>query len=45
MARQKLIIICGSPCVGKTTVANRLFQSFENSLALRGCTKLYYTFC
>ncbi len=28
---QKLIIISGSPCVGKTTVANSLFESYENS--------------
>ena len=36
MAKQKLIIICGSPCVGKTTVADRLFQSYENSAYLDG---------
>lgn len=28
---KKLIIISGSPCVGKTTVANSLFESYENS--------------
>lgn len=28
---QKLIIISGSPCVGKTTVATSLFDSIENS--------------
>ena len=28
---QKLIIITGSPCVGKTTVAEKLFESYENS--------------
>lgn len=28
---QKLIIISGSPCVGKTTVADSLFVSYENS--------------
>jgi broad-specificity NMP kinase len=28
---QKLIIISGSPCVGKTTVATNLFDSIENS--------------
>lgn len=28
---KKLIIITGSPCVGKTTVADVLFQSYENS--------------
>ena len=27
---QKLIIITGSPCVGKTTVAENLFESYEN---------------
>jgi broad-specificity NMP kinase len=32
--KQKLIIICGSPCVGKTTVAEILFQSYENSAHL-----------
>lgn len=31
MSKQKLIIISGSPCVGKTTVAEKLFQSYENS--------------
>ncbi|MDF2567735.1 MAG: hypothetical protein K0R90_1191 [Oscillospiraceae bacterium] len=31
MSKQKLIIISGSPCVGKTTVADKLFQSYENS--------------
>jgi broad-specificity NMP kinase len=30
-SRQKLIIISGSPCVGKTTVATSLFESYENS--------------
>ena len=29
--KQKLVIISGSPCVGKTTVANSLFDSYENS--------------
>lgn len=29
--KQKLIIISGSPCVGKTTVATSLFESYENS--------------
>jgi len=28
---QLLIIISGSPCVGKTTVATSLFESYENS--------------
>ena len=27
---QKLIIITGSPCVGKTAVAEKLFESYEN---------------
>ena len=31
MPKQKLIIISGSPCVGKTTVATHLFESYENS--------------
>ncbi len=30
-SNQKLIIISGSPCVGKTTVATSLFESYENS--------------
>lgn len=33
---QKLIIITGSPCVGKTAVANSLFESYENSAYLDG---------
>ena len=36
MSKQKLIIISGSPCVGKTTVADKLFQSYENSAFLDG---------
>ncbi|MDR2717659.1 MAG: AAA family ATPase [Treponema sp.] len=32
--RQKLIIISGSPCVGKTTVANKLYEKFNNSAYL-----------
>lgn len=31
MYKQRLIIISGSPCVGKTTVASSLFDSYENS--------------
>ena len=31
MTKQKLIIITGSPCVGKTTVAEALFEVLENS--------------
>ncbi|MDL2287125.1 AAA family ATPase [Eubacteriales bacterium OttesenSCG-928-G02] len=34
--KQKLIIITGSPCVGKTTVAERLFESYENSAYFDG---------
>ena len=30
-SNQKLIIISGSPCVGKTTAATALFESYENS--------------
>lgn len=33
---QKLIIITGSPCVGKTTVADLLFQSYKNSAFFDG---------
>ena len=29
--KQKLIIITGSPCVGKTTVSDLLFESYDNS--------------
>lgn len=31
---QKLVIISGSPCVGKTTVADNLLYSFKNSAHL-----------
>ncbi len=34
--KQKLIIITGSPCVGKTAVAEGLFESFENSAYFDG---------
>jgi len=34
--KQKLIIITGSPCVGKTTVAEILFESLENCAYLDG---------
>ncbi len=34
--KQKLIIITGSPCVGKTTVAEKLFDSLDNSAYLDG---------
>lgn len=36
MPNQNLIIISGSPCVGKTTAADLLFQSYENSAFLDG---------
>lgn len=32
--KQKLIIISGSPCVGKTAVADNLVYSYENSAHL-----------
>jgi len=31
MKNQKLIIISGSPCVGKTTIANELLDLYDNS--------------
>lgn len=34
--QQKLIIIAGSPCVGKTTVTEKLFTSYENSAFFDG---------
>lgn len=34
--QQKLIIITGSPCVGKTAVTERLFSSYENSAFFDG---------
>lgn len=34
--KQKLIIITGSPCVGKTTVTEELFSSYENSALFDG---------
>ena len=34
--KQKLIIITGSPCVGKTSVAESLFESYENSAYFDG---------
>ena len=36
MSKQKLIIIAGSPCVGKTTVTEKLFASYENSAFFDG---------
>lgn len=34
--RQKLILISGSPCVGKSAVGTRLFESYDNSAYLDG---------
>ncbi len=34
--RRKLILISGSPCVGKTAVGMRLFESYDNSAYLDG---------
>ncbi|MBD5530467.1 MAG: AAA family ATPase [Lachnospiraceae bacterium] len=34
--KQKLVIIAGSPCVGKTTVAEKLFTAYENSAFFDG---------
>ena len=34
--KPKLILITGSPCVGKTTVADLLFQSYDNSAFFDG---------
>lgn len=36
MPRQKLILITGSPCVGKTTVTDQLFASYDNSAFFDG---------
>ena len=36
VSKQKLIIITGSPCVGKTTVTEKLFTSYENSAFFDG---------
>ena len=33
---KKLILISGSPCVGKTAAGTRLFESFDNSAYLDG---------
>ena len=33
---KKLILISGSPCVGKTAVGERLFESYDNSAYLDG---------
>lgn len=34
--KQNLIIVTGSPCVGKTTVAEKLFETYENSAYFDG---------
>ena len=34
--RKKLILISGSPCVGKTAAGTRLFESYDNSAYLDG---------
>ena len=34
--KKKLILISGSPCVGKTAVGTRLFESYGNSAYLDG---------
>ncbi len=34
--KKKLILISGSPCVGKTAVGTRLFESCDNSAYLDG---------
>lgn len=36
VSKQKLIIITGSPCVGKTTVTEMLFASYKNSAFFDG---------
>ena len=36
VSKQKLIIITGSPCVGKTTVTEKLFTAYENSAFFDG---------
>lgn len=33
--QQKLIIVTGSPCVGKTTVTDKFFESYKNSAFLQ----------
>ena len=37
---KKLILISGSPCVGKTSVGTRLFESYNNSAYLDGDCRL-----
>ena len=34
MMKKKLILISGSPCVGKTAVGEKLFESYDNSAYL-----------
>ncbi|MCI8826064.1 MAG: hypothetical protein K1W19_16080 [Lachnospiraceae bacterium] len=45
MTKQKLIIIAGSSCVGKTTVTEKLFTFYENSAFFDGdwawCVNLF----
>lgn len=36
ISRQKLIIVTGSPCVGKTTVTDKLFTLYRNSAFFDG---------
>ena len=36
MMQKKLILISGSPCVGKTAVGTRLFERYDNSAYLDG---------
>ena len=36
MMKKKLILISGSPCVGKTAVGEKLFESYDNSAYLDG---------
>lgn len=36
MHKKKLVIVTGSPCVGKTTVTEKLFAAYENSAFFDG---------
>ncbi|GHT99478.1 hypothetical protein FACS1894142_7080 [Spirochaetia bacterium] len=29
--KQKIILISGSPCIGKTTISEKLYEEFNNS--------------
>ena len=46
--QKKLILISGSPCVGKTAVGTRLFESYDNIAYLDGdwcrCEHPFYWF-